>query len=65
VNGVHKDPQTVQLPAAEPLRTDALRRFQGQAAPLLGKLEPPAAGTLLAASRELPRIQSRPELAVN
>jgi murein DD-endopeptidase MepM/ murein hydrolase activator NlpD len=65
VNGVHKDPQTVQLPAAEPLRADALVQFQGRAAPLLGKLEPPAAPTVLAANRELPQVESRAELAVN
>ncbi len=66
VNGVHKDPQTVQLPAAEPLHADALRLFLGQAAPLLGKLEPPpAADPRFAANLPQPRIDTRPELAAN
>jgi murein DD-endopeptidase MepM/ murein hydrolase activator NlpD len=47
VNGVHKNPQTVQLPGAEPLRADALRKFRDVTAPLLADLSPaqPAATT--------------------
>jgi len=48
VNGVHKNPQTVQLAGAEPLRADALRKFRSDAAPLLAALPPEtyAAGPL-------------------
>ncbi len=38
VNGVHKNPQTVQLPGAEPLRADALQKFHHLTAPLLADL---------------------------
>jgi murein DD-endopeptidase MepM/ murein hydrolase activator NlpD len=38
VNGVHKNPQTVQLPGAEPLRAEALQKFRGAVAPLLAGL---------------------------
>ena len=38
VNGVHKNPQTVQLPGGEPLRAAALQKFLGQAARLLAGL---------------------------
>jgi murein DD-endopeptidase MepM/ murein hydrolase activator NlpD len=48
-NGVHRNPQTVQLPGAEPLRAAALQRFRDLAAPLIASLSPPqpatAAGT--------------------
>jgi murein DD-endopeptidase MepM/ murein hydrolase activator NlpD len=46
-NGVHRNPQTVQLPGAEPLRAQDLQRFREMAAPLLANLappQPPAAG---------------------
>jgi hypothetical protein len=68
VNGVHKNPQTVQLAGAEPLRAAALQKFRTDAAPLLADLPPqqfapgplasvtPAAGPLLGpASRLLGR----------
>jgi murein DD-endopeptidase MepM/ murein hydrolase activator NlpD len=43
-NGVHRNPQTVQLPGAEPLRAEALQRFRDMAAPLIASLSPqPAA----------------------
>jgi murein DD-endopeptidase MepM/ murein hydrolase activator NlpD len=38
VNGVHKNPQTVQLPGAEPLRADMLQKFRHVTAPLLADL---------------------------
>jgi murein DD-endopeptidase MepM/ murein hydrolase activator NlpD len=41
VNGVHKNPQTVQLPGAEPLRAEALQKFRAETAPLLADLAPP------------------------
>jgi murein DD-endopeptidase MepM/ murein hydrolase activator NlpD len=40
VDGVHKNPQTVHLPGAEPLRAEALQTFRGAAAPLLADLSP-------------------------
>jgi murein DD-endopeptidase MepM/ murein hydrolase activator NlpD len=39
--GVHRNPQTVQLPGAEPLRAQDLQRFHDMAAPLLSSLAPP------------------------
>jgi murein DD-endopeptidase MepM/ murein hydrolase activator NlpD len=39
-NGVHRNPQTVQLPGAEPLRAEALQRFRDMAAPLIADLSP-------------------------
>ena len=43
INGVHKNPQTVQLPGAEPLRAQMLQEFKERTAPLLAALSPPAA----------------------
>jgi murein DD-endopeptidase MepM/ murein hydrolase activator NlpD len=40
VNGVHKNPETVQLPGAEPLRAQALQKFRSTTAPLLSDLSP-------------------------
>jgi murein DD-endopeptidase MepM/ murein hydrolase activator NlpD len=40
-NGVHRNPQTVQLPGAEPLRAQDLQTFRDLAAPLLADLAPP------------------------
>jgi murein DD-endopeptidase MepM/ murein hydrolase activator NlpD len=39
--GVHRNPQTVQLPGAEPLRAQELQRFREAAAPLVAALSPP------------------------
>jgi murein DD-endopeptidase MepM/ murein hydrolase activator NlpD len=39
-NGVHRNPQTVQLPGAEPLHAEALQRFRDLAAPLIAALAP-------------------------
>jgi murein DD-endopeptidase MepM/ murein hydrolase activator NlpD len=41
--GVHRNPQTVQLPGAEPLRAQDLQKFREMAAPLLADLSPPQA----------------------
>ena len=50
VNGVHKNPQTVQLAGAEPLRAEALRKFRAEVAPLLADLPlEPSTGPLAAA----------------
>ena len=50
VGGVHKDPQTVHLPGAEPLRADALDKFRSASAPLLADLSAPPAKTAGGAS---------------
>jgi murein DD-endopeptidase MepM/ murein hydrolase activator NlpD len=41
MNGVHKDPQTVRLPGAEPLSADAMGRFHTETAPWLDALAAP------------------------
>jgi murein DD-endopeptidase MepM/ murein hydrolase activator NlpD len=41
MNGVHKNPQTVQLPGAEPLRAADLEKFRAQSAPFLVDLTGP------------------------
>jgi murein DD-endopeptidase MepM/ murein hydrolase activator NlpD len=38
MNGVHKDPQTVKLPGADPLRAESMGRFRTQTAPWLADL---------------------------
>ncbi len=38
IDGVHKDPQTVHLPGAEPLHADALQKFRLATGPLLAQL---------------------------
>jgi murein DD-endopeptidase MepM/ murein hydrolase activator NlpD len=44
MNGVHMNPQTVQLPGAESLRAGSLSEFRNTAAPLLSSLEAPPSG---------------------
>lgn len=39
VNGTHRDPLSIDLPAADPLNARELARFQQNAAPLLARLE--------------------------
>jgi murein DD-endopeptidase MepM/ murein hydrolase activator NlpD len=41
MNGVHKDPQTVKLPGADPLRADAMDRFHAQTVAWLDALAAP------------------------
>jgi len=41
IGGVHRNPQTVQLPGAEPLRAQDLERFRAAAAPMIAALSPP------------------------
>jgi murein DD-endopeptidase MepM/ murein hydrolase activator NlpD len=43
MNGVHKDPQTVKLPGADPLRADAMDRFHAQTSSWLDDLAAPRA----------------------
>jgi murein DD-endopeptidase MepM/ murein hydrolase activator NlpD len=50
VDGVHKNPETVRLPGAEPLQAQALRDFLAASAPMLSRLEP-APGPAAAANR--------------
>jgi murein DD-endopeptidase MepM/ murein hydrolase activator NlpD len=45
IDGVHKNPEIVHLPGAEPLRAEAMQQFQLAAAPLLARLTPPPAGS--------------------
>jgi murein DD-endopeptidase MepM/ murein hydrolase activator NlpD len=59
VNGVHKNPQTVQLPGAEPLHADILQKFREQSSPLLAALAPapstPNAGNAVATAPSVTR----------
>ena len=41
MNGVHKDPEKVQLPAAEPLKAAELARFTAGSAPIIARLDYP------------------------
>jgi murein DD-endopeptidase MepM/ murein hydrolase activator NlpD len=50
VNGVHKNPQTVQLAGAEPLRAETLQKFRDLTAPLLSALSPQPAASMTLAS---------------
>jgi murein DD-endopeptidase MepM/ murein hydrolase activator NlpD len=50
MNGVHKNPQTVRLPGAEPLQADSLIKFRAVSAPLLASLSPPGTAEPQAAS---------------
>jgi murein DD-endopeptidase MepM/ murein hydrolase activator NlpD len=50
MNGVHMNPQTVHLAGADPLRDDALSKFQNAAAPLLSGLMNPGAAAVPAAA---------------
>jgi murein DD-endopeptidase MepM/ murein hydrolase activator NlpD len=57
INGVHKNPQTVQLPGAEPLRASEMEKFRASAAPLLADLSTPTTSTapaMAAASNTAP-----------
>jgi murein DD-endopeptidase MepM/ murein hydrolase activator NlpD len=56
--GVHRNPQTVQLPGAEPLRAQDLQRFRDMAAPLLADLAPPQPPTAVAAVAPAPGAAS-------
>jgi hypothetical protein len=44
MNGVHRDPQTVKLPGADPLSADAFGKFRAQTAAYLADLSMPANG---------------------
>ncbi len=51
IDGVHKNPEIVHLPGAEPLRADAMQQFQLATAPLLAQLTVPPPGSVPAGSR--------------
>ncbi|HEX3396574.1 MAG TPA: peptidoglycan DD-metalloendopeptidase family protein [Steroidobacteraceae bacterium] len=53
-NGVHRNPQTVQLPGAEPLRAQDLQRFRELSAPLLADLAPPQPPAAVASAAPAP-----------
>jgi murein DD-endopeptidase MepM/ murein hydrolase activator NlpD len=53
VNGVHKNPQTVQLQGGEPLHAEALQEFRRVTAPLLAGLSPPRVAPAAADSQSL------------
>jgi murein DD-endopeptidase MepM/ murein hydrolase activator NlpD len=61
MNGMHKNPQTVRLPGAEPLRAESLQGFRAAAAPLVGKLDAPTAPAPAAA----PVAAARPDPAAS
>jgi murein DD-endopeptidase MepM/ murein hydrolase activator NlpD len=64
VNGVHKDPQTVHLPGAEPLRAQELQKFRELTAPLLADLSPQrAAPVAAAAGTAAPSVSAGPAIA--
>jgi murein DD-endopeptidase MepM/ murein hydrolase activator NlpD len=69
MNGVHKNPQTVRLPGAEPLHAESMRKFHDAAAPLLGSLDPPStdaqAAPPVAAARQAPAAEARSKPWVN
>lgn len=53
MNGVHKDPQTVKLPGADPLPADVLGKFRTQTAVYLADLSTPQNGPVTAAQSRL------------
>jgi murein DD-endopeptidase MepM/ murein hydrolase activator NlpD len=66
-NGVHRNPQTVQLPGAEPLRAQELQRFKDASAPLIAALSPPqpTQGTATTRSAALPIPDAHSKTSVN
>jgi murein DD-endopeptidase MepM/ murein hydrolase activator NlpD len=59
-NGVHRNPQTVQLPGAEPLHAEALQRFRDLAAPLIAALSPQLPGPLAPAAAGAAALNATP-----
>ncbi len=60
VNGVHKNPQTVQLPGAEPLHAQTLQRFRQLTASLLDDLSLPQAARPAAAPAAVSAVAVAP-----
>jgi murein DD-endopeptidase MepM/ murein hydrolase activator NlpD len=52
MNGVHKNPQTVKLPGAEPLHVEQMQKFREASAPLLASLSPRTAAPAAAPAAE-------------
>ncbi len=65
INGVHRNPQTVQLPGAEPLRADALINFRRASALLLASLSAPQAPATTASAPMPATAVSMPSAAKN
>jgi murein DD-endopeptidase MepM/ murein hydrolase activator NlpD len=71
MNGVHKDPQTVKLPGADPLSADAMGRFHIQTARWLDALAAPqtqvrqAALAVPAGSGEAPVLPVDPQVLMS
>jgi hypothetical protein len=65
VRGVHKDPQKVPLPKAEPVPASRMAEFRSVTAPLLATLDAVASGATLAAAgaAALPAAGGVPGLA--
>jgi murein DD-endopeptidase MepM/ murein hydrolase activator NlpD len=63
MSGVHKNPQTVQLPGAEPLRAADLEKFRAQSAPLLADLAAPTNASSQTAVAATPAAPSAPSAA--
>ncbi len=59
VRGVHKDPQKVPLPKAEPVPASLLADFRRATAPLLATLDAPAGATAALAASARPALPSR------
>ncbi|WP_031433566.1 OapA family protein [Methylomarinum vadi] len=52
INGVHRNPLTVKLPQASPIKPSMLAEFKAQTAPLLAQLDKAKASTLLAQNQQ-------------
>ncbi len=65
MNGVHKNPQTVQLPGAEPLSADALIKFRTASAPWLAALSAPQAPAAAVSAQVPAPAASTPATARN
>jgi murein DD-endopeptidase MepM/ murein hydrolase activator NlpD len=60
VNGVHKDPQTVKLPGAEPLHAAAMDKFRAASAAMLAELSVPAADVARQAMAQPAKVRAGP-----
>ena len=60
VNGVHRNPQTVQLPGAAPLPAAALEKFRTETAPLFADLATGGARAVAAAAAATPPLAAAP-----
>ncbi len=52
INGAHRNPLTVKLPKASPIKPSMVAEFKAQTKPLLAQLDKAKASTLLAQNRE-------------